>query len=110
MSRQLHYPDRWWFNSGLGATVLLAVLCAWSFYSWQVSKRSAGRALSAGAREELAALSVPPRKSAEVEREWVASRQQHFAHVFGPVPRAAVRRTWAVEVDARGLFTLPTGL
>jgi uncharacterized protein (DUF952 family) len=45
-----------------------------------------------------------------VEREWVASRQQHFAHVFGPVPRAAERRTWAFEADARGLFTLPTGL
>ena len=37
-----------------------------------------------------------------VEREWVASRQQHFAHVFGPVPLAAVRRSWPFGADADG--------
>ncbi|OGX82439.1 hypothetical protein BEN47_18490 [Hymenobacter lapidarius] len=45
-----------------------------------------------------------------VVREWVASRQQHFAHVFGPVPLAAVRRTWVFAPDANGVFQLPPGL
>ena len=45
-----------------------------------------------------------------VEREWVASRQQHFAHVFGAVPLAAVRRTWLFGADAAGNFALPAGL
>ena len=45
-----------------------------------------------------------------VEREWVASRQQHFAHVFGPVPLAAVRRTWPFGADAAGEFQLPPEL
>jgi uncharacterized protein (DUF952 family) len=45
-----------------------------------------------------------------VEREWVASRQQHFAHVFGPVPLAAVRRAWPFEVDEAGGFQLPPEL
>lgn len=43
-----------------------------------------------------------------VEREWVVCRQQHFAHVFGPVPLAAVCRKWLFRVDAAGNFTLPT--
>jgi len=45
-----------------------------------------------------------------VEREWVPSRQQHFAHVFGPVPLAAVRRSWPLGMDEKGDFQLPTGL
>ena len=45
-----------------------------------------------------------------VEREWVASRQQHFAHVFGPVPLAAVRRTWVFAATAAGEFQLPEAL
>ena len=45
-----------------------------------------------------------------VAREWVASRQQHFAHVFGPVPLAAVRRTWPFAPDANGVFQLPQAL
>lgn len=45
-----------------------------------------------------------------VEREWVPSRQQHFAHVFGPVPLAAVRRTWPLETDTAGEFRLPDEL
>lgn len=45
-----------------------------------------------------------------VEREWVASRQEHFAHVFGPVPLAAVRRMWPLEADAAGAFQLPPEL
>lgn len=45
-----------------------------------------------------------------VEREWVASRQQHFAHVFGPIPLAAVRRTWPFAADSAGEFSLPSGL
>ena len=42
-----------------------------------------------------------------VVREWVENRQQHFAHVFGAVPLAAVRRSWPFEVDKEGLFALP---
>lgn len=45
-----------------------------------------------------------------VEREWVASRQAQFAHVFGPVPLAAVRRHWAFGADASGAFHLPSGI
>ena len=45
-----------------------------------------------------------------VEREWVESRQQHFAHVFGPVPLAAVRRTWPFPAAASGGFRLPPDL
>ena len=45
-----------------------------------------------------------------VEREWVPSRQQHFAHVFGAVPLAAVRREWPFGADAGGNFALPAGL
>ncbi len=45
-----------------------------------------------------------------VEREWVESRQQHFAHVLGPVPRAAVRQVWAFGTNAAGEFQLPPGL
>lgn len=42
-----------------------------------------------------------------VVREWVENRQQHFAHVFGPVPLAAVRRVWAFGPDATGKFAVP---
>ena len=45
-----------------------------------------------------------------VEREWVASRAQYFAHVFGPVPLAVVRRTWPFGADAAGAFRLPPDL
>ena len=45
-----------------------------------------------------------------VEREWVAARGEAFAHVFGPVPLAAVRRTWAFAADAAGEFRLPSEL
>ncbi|WP_426060129.1 DUF952 domain-containing protein [Hymenobacter sp. B1770] len=45
-----------------------------------------------------------------VEREWVASRNEAFAHVFGPVPLAAVRRAWPFAADAQGTFCLPPDL
>ena len=45
-----------------------------------------------------------------VEREWVASRQQHFAHVFGPVPLAAARRNWPFGAHEGGEFQLPAEL
>ena len=45
-----------------------------------------------------------------VEREWVASRQQHFAHVFGAVPLAVVRRSWPFGANSAGSFALPAGL
>ncbi|WP_201978284.1 DUF952 domain-containing protein [Hymenobacter rubidus] len=45
-----------------------------------------------------------------VEREWVASRRQHFAHVFGPVPLAAVRRAWPFGANEAGDFQLPAEL
>ncbi|UYZ63616.1 DUF952 domain-containing protein [Hymenobacter weizhouensis] len=46
----------------------------------------------------------------KVKREWVESRQQHFAHVFGPVPLAAVQRVWPFGADAAGEFHLPPEL
>lgn len=54
--------------------------------------------------EALAAAGV------RVEREWVESRQQHFAHVFGPIPRAAVRRAWQFGTNAAGDAALPADL
>ncbi len=54
--------------------------------------------------EVLAAAGV------RVEREWVESRQQYFAHVFAPVPLTAVRRHWSFVSDATGEFSLPEGL
>ncbi|WP_426060127.1 hypothetical protein [Hymenobacter sp. B1770] len=45
-----------------------------------------------------------------VEREWVASRGEAFAHVFGVVPLAAVRRVWPFGPDADGGFQLPENL
>jgi uncharacterized protein (DUF952 family) len=54
--------------------------------------------------DALAAARVP------VAREWVASRGEAFAHVFGPVPLAAVRRSWPFGADARGQFQLPPEL
>ncbi|SHL05781.1 DUF952 domain-containing protein [Hymenobacter psychrotolerans] len=47
----------------------------------------------------------------QVEREWVERRQQHFAHVFGALPLAAVRRVWAFGTKAvEAEFTLPDEL
>ncbi|WP_167856230.1 DUF952 domain-containing protein [Hymenobacter metallicola] len=45
-----------------------------------------------------------------VEREWVATRQATFAHVFGPVPLPAVVRHWPLLADAAGDFSLPPQL
>ncbi|ALW85786.1 hypothetical protein AUC43_12205 [Hymenobacter sedentarius] len=45
-----------------------------------------------------------------VEREWVASRGEAFAHVFGSVPLAAVRRVWPFAPDTVGQFQLPAEL
>jgi uncharacterized protein (DUF952 family) len=45
-----------------------------------------------------------------VEREWVTSRQQHFAHVFGPVPLGVMRRQWPFGADEKGDFQLPPEL
>ncbi|PJJ61106.1 DUF952 domain-containing protein [Hymenobacter chitinivorans] len=45
-----------------------------------------------------------------LEREWVAARQQAFAHVFGPIPVAAVIRQWDFRPAAAGAFTLPADL
>ena len=56
--------------------------------------------------DEAALAAVPVR----VEREWVASREQHFAHIFGPVPLAAVRRSWPLETNEEGEFRLPSEL
>ena len=90
MTRKLHDPDRVWFSSGLAMTLVLAVLCGWSFYACQVSKRSVDRALSEGAREELAALTVPARATAEVERGWVAEgfTSDSLVAPVGPMPCA----------------------
>ncbi|SNR61767.1 DUF952 domain-containing protein [Hymenobacter mucosus] len=45
-----------------------------------------------------------------VKREWVASRQQYFAHVFAPVPLRAVRRVWAFSVPGNGTAVLPADI
>jgi uncharacterized protein (DUF952 family) len=45
-----------------------------------------------------------------VRREWVARRGQYFAHVFGPVPLAAVVRAFAFAPAADGRFQLPPAL
>ncbi|RAK63496.1 DUF952 domain-containing protein [Hymenobacter edaphi] len=45
-----------------------------------------------------------------VRREWAADRGQHFAHVFGPIPLAAVQRVLDFPPTASGLFELPEAL
>jgi uncharacterized protein (DUF952 family) len=45
-----------------------------------------------------------------VEREWAARRGEFFAHIFAPVPLAAVRRNWAVATSAAGELQLPPDL
>ncbi|OWP64489.1 dihydroorotate dehydrogenase [Hymenobacter amundsenii] len=45
-----------------------------------------------------------------VEREWAAGRQAYFPHLFGPVPLAAVRRTWPLPVAVDGSAALPPEL
>jgi uncharacterized protein (DUF952 family) len=42
-----------------------------------------------------------------VEREWVEARAEAFAHVFGPIPVAAVTRPLPFQPDAGGVFALP---
>lgn len=92
MSRRLQSPDRWGFLLALAATVFLAVSTAWWFYAHQVAKRSVEGALTEGAREELAALKVPARKTTEVERTWVAEgfTPEYLVAPVGPMPCAAV--------------------
>jgi hypothetical protein len=92
VTRRLHYPDRSWFRAALAGTVIVAALLAWWFFSRQVSKRSVEGALTDGAREELAALSVPAVKTAEVERGWVAEgfSSEYLVAPVGPMPCAAV--------------------
>lgn len=92
MSRRLQSPDRWGFLLALVATVFLAVSAAWWFYAHQVGKRSVEGALTEGAREELAALKVPARKTTEVERTWVAEgfNPEYLVAPVGPMPCAAV--------------------
>ena len=67
----------------------------------------AGRAVLVLLEWDEAALAIA---GARVEREWVASRNQHFAHVFGAVPLVAVRRSWPFGADAAGEFQLPAGI
>ncbi|GAA4384214.1 DUF952 domain-containing protein [Hymenobacter koreensis] len=45
-----------------------------------------------------------------VKREFVASRQQEFAHVFGPIPLTAIGRIFPLVPQANGGFTLPAEL
>lgn len=42
-----------------------------------------------------------------VKREWMPARQQHFAHIFGPIPMAAVRRVLDFTSNDAGDFELP---
>ncbi|MBC6989348.1 DUF952 domain-containing protein [Hymenobacter sp. BT491] len=45
-----------------------------------------------------------------IEREWVEARGEAFAHVFGPIPLAAVTRVWPLAATEAGAFVLPTDL
>lgn len=88
MSAGPQSPDRRWFAAALAGIAILSVLVAWLFYAHQVAKRSLDRALSEGAREELAALTVPARKTAELERSWVAEgfAGEYLVAPVGPMP------------------------
>jgi hypothetical protein len=85
-------PMRGAFALSLLAIVVASVLVAWLFYSHQVAKRSIDRALSEGAREELSALVVVPRKTAELERSWAAEgfTSETLVAPVGPMPCEAV--------------------
>ncbi|TGE18620.1 DUF952 domain-containing protein [Hymenobacter elongatus] len=45
-----------------------------------------------------------------VAREWVAARGEAFAHVFGPIPLAAITRHFAFQPGPDGQFSLPDGV
>ncbi|MCB2409000.1 DUF952 domain-containing protein [Hymenobacter lucidus] len=45
-----------------------------------------------------------------VEREWMAARNEAFAHVFGPIPQAAILRVLAFTASSNGQFELPAEL
>jgi hypothetical protein len=85
-------PMRGGFAAALFAIVVASALIAWLFYSHEVAKRSIDRSLSEGAREELSALVVPARKTAELERSWVAEgfASETLVAPVGPMPCEAV--------------------
>ncbi len=88
MSAGPRSPDRRWFAAALAGIVIVSGLVAWIFYAHQVAKRRIDRALSEGSREELAALAVPARKTAELERSWVAEgfASEYLVAPVGPMP------------------------
>ena len=45
-----------------------------------------------------------------VEREWAAGRGEYFAHVFAPIPVAAIGRVWPFRAAADGCSSLPDDL
>lgn len=89
MIRPPHMPDdRWVWLAVLGSLVI-AALGGYAFHRYQVRARSIG-ALSEGTRDELAALPVPSRATAELERTWVADgfTTGFLVAPVGPMPCA----------------------
>lgn len=89
MIRQPHIPeDRLVWLAVLGA-LLVSALGGFFFYRSQVRARGLS-ALNEGARDELAALAVPSRATAELERTWVADgfTTGFLVAPVGPMPCA----------------------
>jgi hypothetical protein len=80
-------PDDRWVQLALLGAIVVAALSGYGFYWYQVRARSIAT-LSEGAREELAALQVPARATAELERTWVADgfTTGFFVAPVGPMP------------------------
>ena len=70
MIRAAQMPGRVWFTIAAIVAAALAMLSGYGCYSWQ-ARRHGLAALSETARAELAALTIPARATADVERSWV---------------------------------------
>lgn len=84
-------PERVWFVPSVIAAALLAVASGHGCYS-RTMRQGSIVSFSESAREELAALRVPARTTAKVERGWVkegASEYLIATHVPAPCPGVA---------------------
>lgn len=90
MIRPPRMPDDRWVQLALLGAIVIAVLTGYGFYRYEVRARSIAT-LGEGAREELAALEVPARATAELERTWVADgfTTGYFVAPVGPMPCSA---------------------
>lgn len=77
MIRAAKMPERVWFTIAAIVAAALAMWSGYGCYSWH-ARRHGIAALSESSRAELAALTIPARATADVERSWVAKPSDSF--------------------------------